>query len=215
MKAKYILAASLVTLLSTNTNAQVMAVREPIVNMAVKVGGNYMTLASAPVKGGFAPMAGVYAWKNIGRFGIRLEAMGSMVTYTTKYAASFYSIYSPGMDTVTKAQFDVINVSAPLLIEYQLTERMQIMAGPQFSYAVTVTDKNEAYTKIYGNSDFIKKTDVAIVAGADYAVDFRKRLRVGARVMAGVTNINDNTYYLVPRTWTSFGVQLAVAYKIM
>lgn len=214
MKVKQILAI-LFIFVQGSVSAQVMAVREPIVNMAIKAGGNYMTLASAPVKGGFAPMLGIYAWKNIGRFGLRLEAMGSIVTYTTKYAASFYSIYTPGMDTATKAQFDVIYISAPLLVEYQLNERMQVMLGPQFSYALSATDKNQAYTKIYGNGDFIKKMDVAVVAGADYAVDFRKKLRVGARIMAGVTDVNDNTYYLVPRTWTSFGLQLSVAYKIM
>lgn len=215
MSAKYILAAVIAMIMHTGATAQVMAVREPIVNLAVKAGGNYMTLASAPVKGGFAPMAGIYTWKNIGRFGLRLEVMGSMVTYATKHPASFYSIYTPGMDTITKAQFDVIYLSAPLLVEYQLNERMQVMLGPQFSYALSITDKNQAYTKIYGNGDFIKKTDVAVVAGADYAVDFRKKLRVGARIMAGVTDVNDNTYYLVPRTWTSFGLQLSVAYKIM
>lgn len=215
MKLNYILVSLLVTLLHGAANAQVMATREPIVNMAVKVGGNHMSLSSAPVKGAFAPMAGVSAWKTFGRYSIRLEAMGSMVNYTTKYPASYYSIYTPGMDTLTKAQFQAIYISAPLLVDYQLTDRVQVLLGPQFSYIVSFTDKNNAYTKIYGNSDFLKKTDVAVVAGAEYALDFRKKMKLGLRIMAGVTDVNNNTYYLVPRTWSSFGMQLSFAYKIM
>jgi hypothetical protein len=172
-----------------------------------------MRLSSAPVKSSPSPIVGLFAYNNMGRVGIRLEVMGTMVTHTTKYAASYYTIYTAGTDTITKAEMQTINVSAPLLVEYQLTERIQLVAGPQFSYLVSVTDKNEAYTKVYGDTKFLKKTDVAIVAGAEYQIG--ANIKVGARVVAGVTDVNASTYYLVPRSWSTLAGQLSISYKIL
>lgn len=202
-------------LLQTTAHAQVMGFREPIVNLAVKVGGNFMHLMSAPVKTSPGPLAGLYVWKEIGRFGIRLEATGMMATHTTKYPASAYVVYTPGTDTETKASLQALYVNVPLLLEYQLNEDLQFVFGPQGTYMISLTDKNDAYTKVYGNADMLKKIDVALVGGAEYAFTHRKRLIAGARAVVGVTDINNSAYYLVPRTWSSVALQLSLSYKIM
>ncbi len=199
--------------MSYAADAQVMNIREPLFRAGVKVGGQFMRLSSAPVKSSPSPIVGLFAYNNMGRIGIRLEAMGSMVTHTTKYAASYYTLYTAGADTVTPAELQTISVSVPLLVEYQLTERIQLIAGPQLSYLVSITDKNEAYTKVYGDTKFLKKTDIAIVAGAEYQIG--ANIKVGARVVAGVTDVNASTYYLVPRSWSSLAGQLSISYKIL
>ena len=198
---------------SCATNAQVMNIREPLFRAGVKVGGHFMKLSSAPVKSAPSPLVGLFAYNNMGRVGIRLEAMGTMVTHTTKYPASYYTMYTAGTDTVTQAELQTINISVPLLVEYQLTDRIQLVAGPQFSYMVSITDKNEAYTKVYGDTKFLKKTDFAVVAGAEYQIG--ANIKVGARLVAGVTDVNASTYYLVPRSWSTVAGQLSISYKIL
>ncbi|WP_345077751.1 outer membrane beta-barrel protein [Nemorincola caseinilytica] len=213
---KYFFAAFVsLLLLQGVANGQVMGFREPIVNMGVKVGGSFMHLSSAPIRTSPGPLAGIYVWKNIGRFGVRLEALGTMVTHTTKYPASAYVIPTPGIDTETKASLQAIYLNVPLLLEYQLNENLQLLGGPQFGYLLSLTDKNDAYTKVYGNSEMLTKTDFAVVAGAEYALTRRKKLKAGARAVIGVTDVNNSTYYLVPRTWSSVALQLSLSYNIM
>ena len=204
---------SLILLGTTGTQAQVMGFREPLVHMSVKAGGGLSVLASAPVKSAVGPLAGLTISRNLGRAGVRLELLGSMFSYTTKFPASYYSLYSPGMDTVSKGEFQAIYGSAPLLVEYQFREKIQLLFGPQVSYLVTLTDKNNAFTKIYGEDKFLKKIDVSVVAGAEYTIT--KKLKAGARLVIGVTDVNNSIYYLVPRSWTTFGAQIALSYKIL
>jgi hypothetical protein len=198
---------------TASADAQVMNIREPLFRAGVKVGGQLMKLSSAPVKSSASPLVGLFAYNNMGRIGIRLEAMGTMVTHTTNYAASYYTLYTAGADTVTQAELQTISISVPLLVEYQLTERIQLIAGPQFSYLLSVTDKNEAYTKVYGDTKFLKKQDYGVVVGAEYQIG--ANIKIGARMIAGVTDVNASTYYLVPRSWSSLAGQLSISYKIL
>jgi hypothetical protein len=202
---------------STGASAQVMNIREPLFRAGVKVGGHFMRLSSAPVKSAPSPMVGLFAYNNMGRIGVRLEVLGTMVTHTTKYAASYYTMPAPGRDSITEAKLQALYVSVPLLVEYQLTERIQLIAGPQFTYTVSVKDMNDAYTKAYGTvngkTQFLKKQDYAIVAGAEYQIG--ANIKVGARIVAGLTDINASTYYLVPRSWSTLAGQLSISYKIL
>jgi hypothetical protein len=142
------------------TYGQVMGSWEPFLQVGLKLGVNFQSLSGAPVNSTPGAVAGAYARKDIGRFGVRAELLGSFTQYTTKYPASFYSNYTSGMDTVTKGKFMAIYLSVPLLVEYKLNNKLNVMAGPQFSYLVSLSDNNNAYSKIYGEGNFIVNTGV-------------------------------------------------------
>lgn len=192
--------------------AQVMGTFTPFLSLGVKAGGGFQTLSGGPVKAAPVALGGIYLQKKIGRVGVRAEVLGSYSTFTTKNPASFYSLYAPGMDTLNKGKFNVIAVSVPLLVEYQLRERLDIVAGAQFGYNVNVSDANGAYTSVYGNTDFLKASDFGIVAGVEHKLS--KKFHVGARILKGINDVNGSKYYLKPKSWTTTGIQVSASYKI-
>jgi hypothetical protein len=193
------------------TFSQVMGGTEPFLEYGVKLGADLQHV-STPIKGGIGAIAGAYARKDIAQFGVRIEVLGSYGSLSTKYPAAYYSIYSPGMDTTTKGAFQVIGVAVPLLAEYSVSEKLQVVAGVQYRYLVSVSDKNDVYTNLYGKDKFIKAGDFSVVAGVEYSI--KKKIKLGARIMKGVTDINNSIYYLAPRSWTTTGAQFTISYKI-
>ncbi len=213
MMKRILFAAILLFVLSPAiSNAQVMGGFEPFMEAGVKIGGDFQHL-SGPVKTGPAVILGGYARKSLERFGARIEVMGTYGSYTTKYPAAYYMIHTPTMDTISKGKFQAIGLYVPLMVEYLLKEKLRIIGGPQFRYLVSLSDQNGAFTKLYGKNSFLKSTDFSIVAGVEYTV--KRKINLGARIMKGVTDINNSTYYLVPRTWSTLGAQVSISYKIM
>lgn len=192
--------------------AQVMGSFTPFLSLGVKAGGGFQTLSGGPVKAAPVALGGIYVKKKLGRVGVRAELLGTYVSYTTKNPASFYSLYAPGMDTLNKGKFNVIAVNVPLLVEYQLRERLDVIAGVQFGYNVNVSDANGAYTSVYGNTDFLKASDFGIVAGVEHRIT--KKFHVGARILKGINDVNGSKYYLKPKSWTTTGIQVSASYKL-
>jgi hypothetical protein len=193
--------------------AQVMSYRAPFINIGVKVGGNVEHLSGSSLQGGPGFVAGIFVEKNVSKVGLRLEVTASSAQYPTKYPAANYVIHTPGMDTVTKASFRVMYINVPLLFQYHPTEKFSLLLGPQFSYAASITDKYTEYTLLYGNADIIKKIDFSAVLGAEYCIG--RKIDIGARIFKGIVDINNSTYYLVRKPWTSTGAQVSVSYRIM
>lgn len=211
---KRALLLSLVSLsLASSSRSQVVGFHDPFVNMGVKVGANFEHIASAPLNGSIGPLAGVYVRKGIGRCGVRLEVIGSYAQYKTKYPAAYYVNHTYGMDTVTKGNFQVIYANVPLLFEYRATKKLSLMVGPQFSYTASITDKNKIYADVYGNSNIITKVDFSMALGAEYKV--AKKMHIGARVMKGMLDVNNSTYYLTHKPWSSIGAQVCISYVIL
>jgi hypothetical protein len=209
---KHAILMSLLLISAASADAQVMGGDEPFVEVGVKLGGDLQHI-SAPISVGPGVIAGGYARKDIGRFGVRIEIMGNYCNYATKYPAAYYLIHTPTMDTLSKGEFQGIGISVPVMVEYQVNKKLKVLAGPQYRQLVSLSDKNDAYTTLYGKNSFLKKGDFSIVAGAELAV--KKKFSLGARLMKGVTDINKSPYYLAPKTWTTTGFQVAVSYKIL
>ncbi len=214
MKHNFIFTVFLLLAVHTTSHSQVMGEWTPFLNAGLKLGANFQTISGAPVKASLGAVGGAYVRKDVyGHFGIRMEALGCLAKYTTKHPAAAYTLHIPGMDTVTKAVFQAIYINVPLLVEYRLSNQLMVMAGPQYGYIVSLTDNNNAYTKIYGNSDFITTTDFSMVAGLEYAVN--KHVNAEFRLIKGVTDVNNSTYYLVYKKWSTSGIQISVSYNIL
>ncbi len=214
IKCNLFVAALLLSALPFVSHGQVVGVKEPFANVGVTLGGSLQQLSGAPVKSGPGIIAGVYSRKEISkRLGLRLEVLGNYFRYTTKYPASEYALYAPGMDTLHKGDFQVLYVNVPMLVECWVANTIQAVGGVQLGYLASITDKNNAYTSIYGANHFIKPTDFSAVLGIEMILT--KKFKFGARFVKGVTDINNSKYYLVPKTWTTTSMQATVSYKIL
>lgn len=213
VKRRNIVLVIVALLVNANVCAQVMGVVEPIANVGVKAGVGVQQLSSTTVKAGSYAMLGAYVHKNIERFGIRLELQGSFTKFTTKLPASTFALSAPGLDTVSKGEFHGVYVHIPLLIEYAVSKNLSAFAGPQFNYLAMLNDINGVYTGIYGEGKLLKPTDFAFVGGIELLV--AKDVYFGVRIIQGLTDINNSTFYLKPDKWALTGMQLSVSYKIM
>lgn len=201
-------------LFTTVASSQVMGAWEPLLNVGVKAGAGFSSLSQSAIDTKPAILAGIYVQRRlIGRFGIRAEAFGNITSYTTKYPAAFYTSNKAGKDTVSKGEFSAVHLSIPLLAEFYFSKNLRIIAGPQFNYLASLTDKNGVYTSIYGDDKLFNKTDFAAVAGVE--LKLMKRLDFGARMVLGLTDLNNSNYYLVPKAWRSSGAQLSLSYRVL
>lgn len=192
---------------------QIMGTREPFVDLGLKIGGSFQTLSGAPVKAGPGWVAGVSVRKPLYKFGASVEALAIYTRYKTKFPASLYALYKPGMDTTSKGDFEALYGALPLLIDYKLNNSLKVIAGVQLGYVISLTDKNGVFTSIYGPDSFIKLTDFSLVAGLELAVT--RNVNVAFRLVKGATDVNNSKYYLLPRAWTTTGLQATVGYKIL
>lgn len=213
LKSRHIALVVVALLTNINVRSQVMGVVEPIANVGVKAGVGVQQLSSTTVKAGSYAMLGAYVHKNIERFGVRLELQGSITKFTTKLPASTFALSVPGLDTVSKGEFQAVYVHIPLLIEYAVSKSLSAFAGPQFNYLAMLNDVNGVYTDIYGEGKLLKPTDFAFVGGVEFLV--AKNVYFGLRIIQGLTDINNSTFYLKPDKWSLTGMQLSVSYKIM
>lgn len=199
--------------ISLSSNAQIMGTREPAVDVYLKAGGSFQTLSGAPVKAGPGWVAGGSVRKPLYKFGARAEVLGIFTRYKTRYPASLYSLYAPGMDTISKGDFAVLYGALPLLIDYRLNNSLRLLAGAQLSYILSMKDKNGVYTALYGDDAFIKVSDFSLVAGLELNV--AQNVDIGFRLVKGTADVNNSKYYLLPKAWTTTGFQLTASYKIL
>lgn len=88
-----------------------------------------------------------------------------------------------------KFLFAYINV--PVMAKFEVTEGLNLEAGPQLGFLIEATDEFES-DSFSGEEDIkedIKGTDVSLNFGASY--DFPNGIFVGARYNLGLTDIND------------------------
>jgi hypothetical protein len=213
MNLRKLLLVAICTLPALSGNSQIMGTREPFADVAIKAGGSFQTLSGAPVKGAPGWVAGISVRKPLYKFGARAELLAIYSRYKTKYPASLYSLYAPGMDTVSKGDFAVVYGALPLLIDYRINNSLKVVGGAQISYALSVTDKNGVYTSLYGDDAFIKLSDFSLVAGLELNV--ARNVDISFRLVKGATDVNNSKYYLVPKAWTTTGLQVTASYKIL
>ncbi|MBX2906946.1 MAG: outer membrane beta-barrel protein [Taibaiella sp.] len=213
MNLRKLLPIAIFTLSAFTGNSQIMGTREPFADVAIKAGGSFQTLSGAPVKAAPGWVAGISVRKPLYKFGARAELLAIHTRYKTKFPASLYSLYTPGMDTVSKGDFEVLYGALPLLIDYRLNNSLKVLAGAQLSYILNIKDKNGVYTSLYGDDAFIKISDFSLVAGLELNV--AKNVDVAFRLVKGATDVNNSKYYLVPKAWTTTGLQVTASYKIL
>lgn len=190
MKYILILCALLCTI---NIQAQDDKVKlKPDFGLGLKAGLNFQQGANQ----GFVeelktnPLAGVYAYVFLTKFGISVEGLWSTNTVTTdsNFNGLFSQYLNQGIDSTLARSFTFHNISIPVLLNYKLLDRLWLQAGPQFTSVASVVDKDNV---IQSGQDIFYNGDISIVAGAQLRL--LKNISVGGRYLFPISSTNNWT----------------------
>ncbi len=182
--------------------------------LGAKLGVNFQEMAKSPFSPNFAPgvVGGGYFRRYFRRTGLRMELLASTGSYTSQNPAAYYAEHTATMDTVTKSAFRAVYLSVPILFEQRIFRKVYVQVGPQISYLLSSKDKNGEFTKIYGRNDIFKKAEFSMLIGAEYQLPYK--LRVGARYIKGLTDVNNSVYPKAYFAWTVNSLQVSVSYNL-
>ena len=183
-------------------------------DLGVKVGFNFQEMIKSPFSPSFNPgvVAGGYFRRFWGSSGIRGELLINTASYNSENPAAYYAPHTVGTDTTTKSAFKAMYISIPVMFEQKCFHKLYLLLGPQYSYLVSSSDKNGEFTKIYGKSNIFYKSEFSLVGG--FEVQLPHALRIGARYVKGLTDVNNSIYPKAYEAWTMNAVQLTFSYRL-
>ena len=180
--------------------------------LGAKLGVNFQELAKSPFSPAYKPgvVGGGYFKRYFRRTGIRMELFASTGSYSSQNPAAYYAQHTANMDTVTKSSFKALYISVPILFEQRMFHKAYLQIGPDITYLLSSSDKNGQFTKIYTKSDIFKKAEFSILFGAEYQLPYN--IRVGARYIKGLTDVNNSVYPKAYFAWTINSLQVMASY---
>ncbi len=183
-RLKFLAAIAITGLSFTTIQAQINDSDSP--QFGVKGGVNFSNIIAEEIDDNNVLTsfnAGVYATFPVGEIlSIQPEILYSRKGGELKYESDFLS---------GETQFKLNYIEVPVLFKVNVTDNLNIQAGPYFAYLVDVQVKNDAdgeaidFEDNYDNDDF-NKFDAGIAVGV--GLDF-KSIGFGVRYNYGFTNI--------------------------
>jgi Outer membrane protein beta-barrel domain len=147
----------------------------------------------------FGYTAGAFAQINVtSKWGIQPEMNFNQTNYRT--GNSFSSVVPDGVNDV-KGKLDYLTI--PVLLSYRPIPLLSLLVGPQYGILL-----NQDEHLVNNAGQAFKKGDFALVGGAQLNL---AAFMVGARYVAGLTNINNVTN---ESTWKNQGWQLYAGFRI-
>ncbi len=182
-------------------------------DLGAKLGFNFQEIVKSPFSPSFNPgvVAGGYFRRFWGRSGIRAELLVNTASYTSQNPAAYYVQHTTSTDTVTKSAFKTAYLSIPAMFEQRCSQKVYLLFGPQYSLLVSSSDKNGEFTKIYSKNNVFFKSEFSLVAG--FEVQLPHAIRIGARYIKGLTDVNNNVYPKAYEAWTINAIQVAFSYR--
>jgi hypothetical protein len=150
-------------------------------HLGIKGGANGLKVDGKSFREEFRFGYNLGAWAEINlskKVGIQPEVLWNQTNFRT--ADQFNDIYPEGTGDV---RGDLNYLSIPVLLNYRPVKLITLQAGPQFGILL---DKNESLFE-NGQRAF-KKGDFSMLGGAQLNIG---AIKVGARYVIGLTNIND------------------------
>ena len=188
------LALALLTVSMIKTQAQGF-------HLGVKAGANMFKVNGTNFDQGFQFGYNVGAFAEInfpGAWGIQPEVLFNQTNYHT--GSNFNSIFPDGVNDV-KGKLNYLSI--PVLLSFKPIKLLTLQAGPQFGILL-----NNDESLVKNGQDAFKKGDVSLVAGAQLNI---LSFKVGARYVAGLSNINDLGQ---SQSWKNNGFQVYAGIRI-
>jgi hypothetical protein len=170
-------------------------------HLGIKAGANLFKVDGQPFDQEFQFGYAVGAFSEInfpGGWGIQPEVMFSQTNYRT--GDHFGAIVPDGVDDI-KGKLNYLTI--PLLLSFRPIPLLSLQAGPQFGILL-----NQDEHLVNNAKDAFRKGDLALVGGAQLNL---AAFIVGARYVAGLTNINNVTD---ESTWKNQGWQIYAGFRI-
>lgn len=152
-------------------------------HVGFKAGANVTKIDGTSFKDEFSYgyLLGGFAEIGLGRkFSINPEVLFNQ--YTGTVSNDYKDIYEDVFNS-DQSKVKLNYLSIPLILDYKLLGPIHLQAGPQFSI-LTNKDKNF----LQNGAEAFKNGDLALVGGASVKLS---ALRVSARYVVGLNNIND------------------------
>jgi outer membrane protein with beta-barrel domain len=194
LRKTLVLAFALLTVSVMKTQAQGF-------HIGVKAGANIFKVNGTNFDQGFQFGYNVGAFAEInfpGAWGIQPELLFNQTNYHT--GSNFNSIFPQGVNDV-KGKLNYLSI--PLLLSFKPIPLLTLQAGPQFGILL-----NNDESLVNNGKDAFKKGDVSLVAGAQLNI---LKFKVGARYVAGLSNINDLGQ---SQSWKNNGFQVYAGIRI-
>lgn len=171
-------------------------------HLGVKAGANILKVNGQSFDQGFqfGYNLGAFAELNFtSKWGIQPELLFNQTNYKT--GNNFSSIYQGIGISDVKGKMNYFSI--PVLLSYKPIPLLSLQAGPQFGILL-----NNDESLVNNGKDAFKKGDVSLVLGAQLNI---LQLKVGARYIAGLSNINDlgNS-----ESWKNTGFQIYAGFRI-
>ena len=131
-------------------------------------------------------------------WGLQPELLFNQTNYRT--GTQFSSIYPDGVNDV-KGKLNYLSI--PVLLSFRPIPLLSILAGPQFGILL-----NQDEHLVNNAGQAFKKGDVSLVGGAQLNL---ASIKVGARYVVGLNNINDLQNQ---NNWKNEGWQLYAGFRI-
>lgn len=223
LKSRLLVVATLAASLSTlSADAQIRentlkGYSHNFYEWGARAGANFQQLAAFPFSnayntGGFG---GAYIRRRKDFVGVQLEVNVANASYTTAYPVghNFTSDRTvKNTDTTTKGKFNSLYVNIPLMLEIRMGYHFAFQFGAQYSYLLSNSDANDAFTKKFGTADVFNKTNVSVLAG--FEGDVCKKWAIGARYAIGMSDVNAGKYKPLTDRWHIGSGQVYLTYRI-
>ncbi len=173
----------------------------PKIVFGIKAGASLQSTNSDTWDKGYKPgfTGGIMVGMHKHKFGVRAEVLLNI----SRYKAVNNVTDSAG----TLGDFRVFVIDVPVLLEYDITPRFTILAGPQYTDMLSVKTLNSFAAD---GTVIFKPQAFSGVVGIEAKLP--KQLSIGARYAYGFTNINNGA--VSTDTWQSSAIQVYAAYRI-
>ena len=171
-------------------------------HLGAKIGTNISQITGRSFDQGFqwGFSAGAFAELNFtSKWGIQPELLFSQTQ--TQTASNFDEVYDQGINS---RNVSLNYLSIPILLSYKLIPILSIQVGPQFGILMNTSQNITA-----NGVNAFKNGDFSMVGGAQVNLGI---IRLGARYIYGITNLNDVTN---TDTWKNQNFQLYFGLRIL
>ena len=172
-------------------------------HLGVLAGTNAATLSGSAFDHGLklGYFVGAYAELNLSKqWGIQPEVFFNHVRSQT---ASDAAVVEPGTQILSGVDFNVSYITVPILLTFKPIPLLSLQFGPQFGAKI-----NEDGIVASGKDAF-KTGDFALTGGAQRNI---ARLKIGARYVGGITNIQNLSQ---SGTWKNNGFHVYLGFTIL